>query len=178
MVRGGRPHGHGLVHETAGARGWHSDRRWAVGCACAVFAMAMLAEWDTGDLSVLHTLATCGVALVVVALLWPAKVVAGEGWLSVRGVLRTRRVRTDALVGVWLIGDLASSLVLRDVHGGRAEIDPEVVVANPLLWHLLETGVHRSQESGTLQTGRRVLAGLGARVDDEAGAIFRASGLR
>jgi hypothetical protein len=177
VVKGGAPLGHGLVEETARARGWHDDRRWAIACACAVFVMALLAEADTGDLNVPHTLVTCGVALVVLALLWPAQVVAGEGWLTVRSLLRTRRVRTDALAAVWLVGDLSACLVLRDVHGGRVELDPEVVVADPLLWHLLETGVHRSQERGSLRTGRRVLAGLGERVDGEAGAILRASGL-
>ncbi|MBY8879998.1 hypothetical protein [Actinacidiphila acidipaludis] len=178
VVGGDRSLGHGPVHETVRARGRRGDRRWAIGCACAVLAMAMAAEADTGELGVLHALATCAVALVVAALLWPAKVTAGEGWLSVRGVLRTRRVRTDALVAVLLVGEIAAGLVLRDVHGGHAEIDPEVVVADPLLWHLLDTGVRRSLERGTLRTGRRVVAGLGRRVDDEAGAILRASGMR
>ena len=177
LVAGGRSSGPGTVRDTARAQGWRSDRRWAIGCACAAFVLAELAEWDTGDLSLLHTLLTCGIALVVLAMLWPAQVVAGEGWLTVRGPLRTRRVRTDALAGMWLIGDLACSLVLRDIHGGRAEIDAEVVVADPVLWHLLESGVHRSQERGTLRTGARVLTGLGRRVDGEARAILRASGL-
>lgn len=177
-VRGGRPTAHGLVRDTAHARGFRSDRRWAVGCAAAAFVLATLAEWDSGDVSATHSAVTLGAALGVLAMLWPAQVTAGEGWLTVRGLLRTRRVRTDALAGMWLIGDLASSLVLRDVHGCRVELDSETVVANPLLWHLLESGVHRSQQCGTLRTGARVLDGLGRRVDGEAAAILRASGLR
>ncbi|MFI1095458.1 hypothetical protein [Streptomyces sp. NPDC020917] len=177
LVAGGRSFGPGTVRGTARARGLRGDRRWAIGCACAAFVLAQPAAWDSGEPGLAQTAFTCGIALVVLAVLWPAQVAAGEGWLVVRGPLRTRRVRTDALAGIWLVGDLASSLVLRDIHGGRAEVDAEAVVADPLLWHLLESGVHRSQERGTLRTGARVLTGLGRRVDGEARAILRASGL-
>ncbi|SEO81055.1 hypothetical protein [Actinacidiphila rubida] len=176
-IEAGRPLAHGPVRDTAHARGFRSDRRWAVGCAGAAFALAMLAEADSGDLGAAYAAATLGAALVVLALLWPPRVTAGQGRLAVRGLLRTRTVRTDALAGMWLIGDLATSLVLRDVDGRRVELDSETVVANPLLWHLLEAGVHRSQERGTLRTGARVLDALAHRVDGEAAAILRASGL-
>ncbi|MGW5256300.1 hypothetical protein ACWERW_25440 [Streptomyces sp. NPDC004012] len=69
-------------------------------------------------------------------------------------------------------------LVLRDVHGHRMQLDPRVLVANPLLWHLLDTGVRRSLERGTLRHGADVLERLGRRIDDEAmEAVLRASGL-
>lgn len=177
-ITGGRPDAHGPAHETVRARGFRDDRRWAAGCAAVALALAMTAEWDSGDVSWPHAVVTVALALLVAALLWPARVVAGEGWLTVRRPLRTRTVRTDALAGMYLIGDLATSLVLRDVHGRRVELDAEKVVSDPLLWHLLEAGVHRSQQRGTLQTGARVLHGLGERVDGEARAILHASGLR
>ncbi|MFI2640780.1 hypothetical protein [Streptomyces sp. NPDC018610] len=72
----------------------------------------------------------------------------------------------------------SSHLVLRDAHGNRLELDPRILLANPLLWHELDTGVRRSLERGTLRQGADVLHRLGERIDDEtAQAVLRASGL-
>jgi len=147
-------------------------------CAGALLGLAMLLDWDSGGLTVPRAVLWAGLAIVVFAVLLPPRVVAGDGRLTVRGLVRTRRVRTDALVGAWQSGEFARCLVLRDVYGGRVELDPRILVANPLLWHLLDGGVRRSRERGTLRYGAQVLAGLGERVDEEAGAILRASGVR
>lgn len=139
--------------------------------------LALLLGLGSGELTAVRVLLPCAAAVVVLAVLWPPKVTAGPGWLAVRSLLRTRRVRTDALVGVWRIGEVSVSLVLRDRFGGRVEFAPDTLVANPLLWHLLDAGVRRSREQGTLRTGTRVLDELGERVDGQAREILRASGL-
>jgi hypothetical protein len=124
---------------------------------------------------------------MVFAVLLPPRVTAGEGWLAVRGPGRERRVRTDALVVVGLYGPVAQRLVLWDAYGGRLELNPRVLAANPLLWHLLDTGARRSRERGTLRSGTDVLRELGmgappsgiwGRIDGEtARAVLRTSGL-
>lgn len=148
-----------------------------MGCAGAFLGMAMLLDWASGGLTAPRATLWTGLAVVVLAVLLPPRVVAGHGRLTVRGLVRTRKVRVDALVGVSQTGEVARRLVLRDVYGGRVELDPRILVANPLLWHLLDAGVRRSRERGTLRYGAQVLAGLGERVDGEAEAILRASGL-
>lgn len=184
--RSARPHrvngGSDLVGEPAytvvTSRGWRADRRFAVGCSVVFFGITSLLDWGLGALTAPY-LAVWGAATVLVlAVLWPPRVVAGRGWLAVHSLLRTRTVRTDALVDARRIGEVAVSLVLRDVHGGRVELTPGVLTADPVLWHLLDAGIRRSQERGTLRTGTQVLYGIGERVDGEAEAILRASGLR
>jgi hypothetical protein len=87
-------------------------------------------------------------------------------------------VRTDALIAVRQYSGASSHLVLRDAHGGRLELDPRVLMADPLLWHELDTGVRRSIERGTLRQGTEVLRRLGHRIDDETAlAVLRESGL-
>lgn len=114
----------------------------------------------------------------VLAVLLPPRVTAGPGWLAVRTPWRRHVVRTDALVAVRQYGTVCVHLVLCDTHGGRLELDPRVLAANPLIWHELDTGVHRSVERGTLRQGADILDRLGHRIDDETTrAVLRASGL-
>jgi hypothetical protein len=138
----------------------------------------VLLDWGIGELTPLRAVAWSGLSVLLLAVLWPPRIVAGQGWLAVRGLLRTRRVTTDALVGVWQVGDVAVSLLLRDIRGRRVEVSLDALVADPLLWHLVETGIHRSQERGMLRTGAQVVIKLGERVDAQAKAILRASMLR
>jgi hypothetical protein len=96
-------------------------------------------------------------------------------------------VRTDALLVVELYGQVAQRLVLWDAYGGRLDLNPRVLAANPLLWHLLDTGARRSRERGTLRSGTDVLRELGmgappsgswGRIDGEtARAVLGTSGL-
>jgi hypothetical protein len=177
-VAGGRHLRDAPAGGTACARGWHADPRWAVACAGAFLGLAMLLDAGSGGLTAPRAGCWVGLSLGLLAVLLPSRVVAGDGWLTVRSPVRTRSVRTDALAGVCRTGDVAVRLVLRDVHGGRVELDPRILVASPLLWHLLDAGVRRSRERGTLRYGARVLGELGERVDGEAESILRASGLR
>jgi hypothetical protein len=47
-----------------------------------------------------------------------------------------------------------------------------------MLWHLLDTGIRRSEQRGTLRSEPEALAELRERVDGQARAILNASGLR
>ncbi|MER5428313.1 hypothetical protein [Streptomyces sp. NPDC002588] len=142
---------------------------------CALF---LLVDWDAGSLTLLRSLLWLTLSATLFAVLLPHRVTAGPGWLAVGTPWRRHTVRTDALVAVRQFGGVSSHLVLRDAHGGRLELDPRVLAANPLIWHELDTGVHRSVERGTLRQGADVLEQLGHRIDDEtARAVLRASGL-
>lgn len=144
----------------------------------AFCAMALLVDWDAGSLTPLRALLWAALSAAVFAVLLPARVSAGPGWLAVRTPWRRHLVHTDALTVVRQYDGVSSHLVLRDVHGHRVELDPRILAANPLLWHELDTGVRRSLEHGTLRHGADVLDRLGHRIDDETlRAVLRASGL-
>ncbi|MFF7794022.1 hypothetical protein [Streptomyces sp. NPDC007991] len=119
-----------------------------------------------------------GLALVLFLVLVPPRITAGEGWLRVRGPLGRRQVRTDRLVSVRTTGNAGQRLVLRDSLGGRVEFDPRVLIANPSLWHHLDTDARGSAPRGRLREGSAALDHLAHRVDRETTlAIFRISGL-
>jgi hypothetical protein len=87
---------------------------------------------------------------------------------------RTPDARWSVGVGVAFSG-LA---LLLDWDAG-VELDPHVLVANPLLWHLLDAGARRSAELGTLRRGSGLLRELAERIDDAAAReLFRNSGLQ
>jgi hypothetical protein len=46
---------------------------------------------------------------------------------------------------------VASSLVLLDEDGNRAEIDVRVLVRNPLIWQQVYQGVSRARRCGSLE---------------------------
>jgi hypothetical protein len=148
-------------------------------CAAAFLGAALLLDWGAGSLTLARAVFWTGLAFVLLAVLLPPRVVGSRGRLAVHGLVRTQRVRTDALVGVWQSGEVTVRLVLRDAYGGRVELDPQILLADPLLWHLLDTGARRSREHGTLRCGSPVLRELGEQVDgDIARGIFLVSGLR
>ena len=141
-------------------------------------AMSLLVDWDAGSLTPLRALLWVTLSAALCAILLPQRVSAGPGWLAVRTPWRRHMVRTDALAAVRQYSGISSHLVLRDAHGHKLELDPRILVANPLLWHELDTGVRRSLEGGTLLLGADVMARLGQHIDDETvQAVLRASGL-
>ncbi|MFF3919600.1 hypothetical protein ACFYZB_40500 [Streptomyces sp. NPDC001852] len=162
----------------AGDRHWRGSARFALTCALVFCTLSLLVDWDAGSLSPPRALLWVALSAALCAVLLPQRVSAGPGWLAVRTPWRRHLVHTDALVCVRQYDGVSSHLVLRDVHGHRLELDPRVLVANPLLWHELDTGVRRSLERGTLRRGAEVLHRLGHRIDDETTqAVLRASGL-
>ncbi|MEU6065089.1 MULTISPECIES: hypothetical protein [Streptomyces] len=161
-----------------GDRHWRGSARFAVGCALAFLCMTLLVDWDAGTLTRLRALLWIALSAAACYVLLPHRVTTGPGRLSVQRLARRQTVRTDALVTVRQYGDVSSHLVLRDAHGHRVEVDPRTLVANPLLWHELDTGVRRSLEQGTLREGADVLERLGREIDDStARAVLKASGL-
>ncbi|MET9833637.1 hypothetical protein ABZ078_31005 [Streptomyces sp. NPDC006385] len=168
----------------SGPQGHTGDRHWcgsacfAVGCALGFAAMTELVDWDAGTLTPPRTLLWLALSATLCVVLLPPYVTAGPGWLAVQGTVRRHVVCTDALVTVRQYEGVSLHLVLRDAYGHRLELDPRVLVANPLLWHELDTGMRRSLERGTLREGADVLRRIGHRIDDEtAQSVLRASGL-
>ncbi|MFL5995276.1 MAG: hypothetical protein ACJ736_13360 [Streptomyces sp.] len=162
----------------AGDRHWRGSARLAATCALVFCALSLLVDWDAGTLTLLRALLWLTLSATVFAVLLPPQVTAGPGWLTVRTPWRSHIVRTDALVSVRQYGGVSTHLVLCDTDCRRLELDPRVLASNPLIWHELDTGVHRSVDRGTLLQGADVLGQLGHRIDDEtARAVLRASGL-
>ncbi|MCX4760490.1 hypothetical protein OG562_05805 [Streptomyces sp. NBC_01275] len=155
-----------------------SDVRLAAGCALGFCALAFLVDWDARTLTLPRALLWLTLSAGVLAVLLPARVTAGPGWLTVRGPCHRRTVRTDALVAVRQYAGVSAHLVLRDAYGGLLELDPRVLTGSPLLWHELDTGVRRSLERGTLREGADVLERLGHEIDDTiADAVLKLSGM-
>ncbi|ALV37035.1 hypothetical protein [Streptomyces sp. CdTB01] len=162
----------------AGDRHWRGSARLAGCCALVFCAMTELVDWDARTLTPLRALVWLALSLAVFAVLLPPQLTADAGRLTARSPLHRRTIHTDALVTVTQYGGVSSHLVLRDIHGNRLELDPRVLIANPVLWHELDTGARRSLERGTLHQGFDVLRRLGHRIDDEtARAVLRESGL-
>ncbi|MDX3571023.1 hypothetical protein [Streptomyces sp. ID05-47C] len=161
-----------------GDRHWRGSARLAATCALVFCALSLLVDRDAGTLTLLRALLWLTLSATGLAVLLPPQVTAGPGWLAVRTPWRRHIVRTDALVAVRQYGGVSAHLVLCDTHGGHLELDPRVLAANPLIWHELDTGVHRSVGRGTLLQGADVMEQLGRRIDDETTrAVLRASGL-
>ncbi|MFJ8308296.1 MULTISPECIES: hypothetical protein [unclassified Streptomyces] len=164
----------GAVHDTR----WAGEARSAVGCAVLLLCLLLAIDAAAGTLSVLRTLLWLGLALLLFVVLWPARVSASPGRLASRGLLRRAEVRTDRLVSVRWSDGVAQRLVLRDIEGNRAELDPKVLVANPPLWHVLDQDARTSTDRGTLRCGETALRQIASRVDKEtAQTVFKVSGL-
>ncbi|MFI9612507.1 hypothetical protein ACIHCM_12670 [Streptomyces sp. NPDC052023] len=160
------------------------DRRWtrdlysAARCAAVLLALLLLIDWAAGTLALGRATLWCALAALLFVVLCPPRVSAGAGWLASRSLLRTRMVRTDLLVSVRCSDGVSQRLVLRDAFGERVELDPQVLVDNPELWHRVDEDVHRSQARGSLLCGATALRRVSERIDREtAGIVFKLSGL-
>ncbi|WP_406272756.1 hypothetical protein OH779_35685 [Actinacidiphila glaucinigra] len=163
---------------TIGDRHWRADLRRALGCALAFLCLAVPLDAVAGTLTPRRAALWLVLAVIVLVLLHPDRVTAGDGWLAVRGPLRERRVRTDALTLVRQSPGVSRLLLLCDAHGRWLELDPRVLEANPHLWHRLEAGARRSRTAGTFSEGEEVLRRLGERIDGTtARAVLDASGI-
>ncbi|MGW4736464.1 hypothetical protein ACWEQC_46265 [Streptomyces shenzhenensis] len=168
----------GPVPAPAGDRHWHGNARLAVIYALVFGALATLTDWEAGSLTPARVVLWLLLSAAIGLLLTPPRVAAGRGWLSVRGPLCRRAVRTDALVGVRQYDGVSSHLVFRDIDGRRLELDPRVLAANPFLWHEVDTGLRHSLQTGTLRQGVDVLRRLERAIDDEeARAVLKESGM-
>lgn len=160
------------------------DRRWARDLrdtfrrAGALLGLLLLADHLSGRLTLWRGALWLALTVLLFVVLYPARVRAGEGWLSSRGLLREHRVRTDRLKSVRCLDGVSQRLVLRDELGGRVEIDPDVLVHNPDLWHRVSEDSRHALASGTLTCGATALRRIAERVEREtAETVFKVSGL-
>ncbi|MGW1746543.1 hypothetical protein ACWCRD_13150 [Streptomyces sp. NPDC002092] len=168
----------GPPFEVANDLQWAQELTSSVRCAAVLLTLLLVVDWGTGRLALWRTALWLTLAGLLFAVLYPARVSAGEGWLASRRLLRTRRVRTDALVSVRCLDGISQRLLLRDAFGGRVELDPEVLVTNPQLWYRLHEDARKSAADGMLLCGGTALRLVSLRVEQEtARAVFKASGL-
>ncbi|MFI6490529.1 hypothetical protein [Streptomyces sp. NPDC050564] len=164
--------------EVAHDRLWARDVLGSIRCSAALLALLLLIDRAAGTLTDLRALLWVTLAVLLFLVLYPSRVSAGEGWLSSRGLLPARRVRTDHLVSVRSLDGVGQRLVLRDTFGARVEIDPRVLVANPPLWHRLDEDARVSALRGSLTCGATELRRVSERIDREtAQTVFKVSGL-
>ncbi|MFF2962564.1 hypothetical protein ACFVT1_27350 [Streptomyces sp. NPDC057963] len=163
---------------TAYDHGWAGDLRFAVRCALTLLGLLLAVDATAGHLAAPRGLLWTGLAALLLMVLVPPRIRAGAGWLSCRGLVRERIVRTDRLVSVRWSDGVSQRLVLRDAEGGRVEVDPQVLVANPALWHRLDDDARACVKRGTLRCGVTVLRQLADRIDRRtARTVFTISGL-
>lgn len=163
---------------TAYDRGWARDLRFAVRCAVTLLGLLLAVDATAGHLTGPRALLWTGLAALLFLVLVPPRVSAGPGWLSCRGLLRERIVRTDRLVSARWSDGVSQRLVLRDADGGRVEVDPQVFLVNPALWHRLDDDARGCVHRGTLRCGVTALRQLGDRIDRRtARTVFTISGL-
>jgi hypothetical protein len=164
--------------EVAHDRRWAGDLRSSIRCAAVLLTLLLLIDWGEGTLSPLRGALWAGLGVLLFLVLYPSRVSAGEGWLSSRGLLRKRRVRTDLLVSVRCLDGVSQRLLLRDMFGVRVEINPQVLVNNPELWHRLDADAQKSAASGSLTCGATALRQVSERIDRETAlTVFKVSGL-
>ncbi|MEU2864600.1 hypothetical protein ABZ672_40770 [Streptomyces mirabilis] len=157
---------------------WARDLRSAIACTSTFLGLLLLVDAAAGTFTPTRVALWSGLALLLFLVLFPPRVTAGEGWLVVRTPLRTRRVRTDRLVSAHTLGSASRRLVLRDSLGGRAELDPQALVANPQLWHRVGTDIRVAAAQGHLCQPPAALSELSEQIDREtAWAVFEISGL-
>ncbi|ANP48537.1 hypothetical protein J2Z21_009211 [Streptomyces griseochromogenes] len=159
-------------------RRWARDVRDAVRCAGVLLVLLLLVDWGTGRIALWRALLWLALSLLLFLVLFPARVSAGQDWLASRRLLREHRVRTDLLVSVRCLGGVSQRLLLRDAFGARVEMDPDTLVHNPELWHLLAESARKAEAGGLLLCGQTALHRLSARMERETAlAVFKASGL-
>lgn len=164
--------------EATNDREWTQELWSSVRCAGLLLTLLLLVDWGSGRLALWRTALWLALAGLLFVVLYPARVSAGENWLTSRRLVREHGVRTDLLVSVRYMDTIAQRLLLRDALGGRVEIDPEVLVRNPQLWYRLDQGARKAASDGLLLCGATALRRVSRRVDQEtARAVFKASGL-
>ncbi|MGW7236228.1 hypothetical protein [Streptomyces sp. NPDC054804] len=169
---------HGEEARPAEDHRWSKDLHASARCAGALLVLLLLVDWAAASSTWWRAALWTALALLLFAALCPARVRAGDGWLTSRRLLRTRRVRTDLLVSVRCLDGISPRLLLRDSSGDRLRIDPQVLIDNPGLWRHVDEGARRSAAAGTLLCGATALSRLAERVEHEnALGVFKASGL-
>ncbi|MGW2582246.1 hypothetical protein ACWCYZ_13055 [Streptomyces virginiae] len=129
---------------------WAGDARAAAGIALGFPLLLVGVDTAAGFISAPRASLWIGLGLVLLAVLWPTKVSAYRGLLTARGLIHAHHVHTDRLASVAWHDGVAQRLLLEDIDGNRAEVDPRVFAANPPLWHVLDRDI-RTSLSGRLR---------------------------
>ncbi|MET9545430.1 hypothetical protein ABZY36_08980 [Streptomyces sp. NPDC006627] len=178
-VRGSGHRSAGGTADTVTDRNWTAQVRSAALCALGLLVLVVLLDLVSGTFTALRLALWWGLAALLYMVLHPARVTAGPGWLAVQGLGRRRHVCTGLLTAVRYSEGVAARLVLCDSLGHRVELDPRVLVADPLLLHRLDRGARAAREAGLLRTGCAELRRLTEQVDGAAArGVFEASDLR
>ncbi|MFI2202896.1 hypothetical protein ACH47Z_19370 [Streptomyces sp. NPDC020192] len=164
--------------EVANDQDWAQEWWSAVRCAGVPLVLLLLVDWASGHGALWRTALWLALSALLFAVLCPTRISAGPNWLTARRLGREHRIRTDLLISVRCLDGVSPRLLLRDALGGRVEIDPEVLVRNPQLWHRLDEGARKAAAEGMLLCGETALRRLSSRMDRETAlGVFRASGL-
>ncbi|NUP44400.1 MAG: hypothetical protein HOY76_47095 [Streptomyces sp.] len=139
----------------------------------------MLIDRSADTLSLRRGALWSALAVLLFLLLCPDRVRAGEGRLTSRRLLRTRRIRTGLLVSVRSLDGITRRPVLRDALGERVELDLQVLNDNPDLWYRLYKNARKSPALNTPLCGPAALERISERVEREtAETMVRVSGFR
>ncbi|WP_424214985.1 hypothetical protein ACN20G_24600 [Streptomyces sp. BI20] len=141
------------------------ERRVALGLAALTPTLLNAVDLMAGRAHPTRALGWCALGLLVLAVLWPARVELAPGRLLVRGLLVRRALRTDRVTGLALSEGLVPRLLLRDADGRRAALDPALLVEQPRAWAVLDADLRASEAAGALRTGTADLATLRRRVE-------------
>ncbi|MFC9614624.1 universal stress protein [Streptomyces sp. NPDC056938] len=100
---------------------WAKDLRSAMRCSAVILCLLLLIDCWAGSVTAARAALWVTLAVLLFVILYPARVTAGEGWLASRGLVRERRVRTDALVSVRCLGGVSQDdlLVVGAGHRGH-----------------------------------------------------------
>ncbi|NGN64050.1 hypothetical protein G5C51_09040 [Streptomyces sp. A7024] len=126
----------------------------ALASGAAFSGLLLLLDLDRGSASGPRAVCWLALGALVFAVLFPDLARCGAGWLTVRGLLRTRSVRTDQLILVRRGRGPTPLLVLRDSDGRTLDADVTMLVDFPLVWQHVESGIRHSLRTGTLRPGR------------------------
>ncbi|MFJ1731694.1 hypothetical protein [Streptomyces sp. NPDC088254] len=157
---------------------WAADLRTALLCAGSLLGLLVPVDAAAGTFTAARAVLWSGLALLLFLVMMPPRITVGEGWLAVRTLRGTRRVRTDRLVAARVTGHACQRLLLRDALGGQAECDIQVLIANPALWHRLHTDARTSAGGNRHAPPLAALRTLSDRIDRETAlAVFKVSGM-
>ncbi|WP_238431808.1 hypothetical protein [Streptomyces cavernae] len=79
-------------------RHWAAEMRSTIRCTGTILGLLLLVDALADTLTPTRAALSCGLALLLLLILFPPRITAGVGWLVVRGPWAGHRVRTDRLV--------------------------------------------------------------------------------
>ncbi|MEU0436000.1 hypothetical protein ABZ153_31030 [Streptomyces sp. NPDC006290] len=151
--------------------------RSAIACTSTFLGLLLLVDAAAGTFTPARVALWSGLALLLFLVLFRRESLrAKAGWSYAHPCALAGCARTASLPHT--LGSASRRLVLRDSLGGRAELDPQALVANPQLWHRVGTDIRVAAAQGHLRQPPAALSELSEQIDREtAWAAFEISGL-